>query len=459
MTVRRSLTVLAATMLVGALSLLTAPSALAATFIVTRFDDPAPGNCDPNDCSLREAVLAANMSVGIADTIQLAAGTYTLSIPGTDEDGAMDGDLDTTNDPLTIVGAGRDVTIINGGGATTNERAIHGHAPLELRSLTVTGSTDDLAAGVFTLAPLTADQISVSGNTSPGTGAGLLATGGLTLSNATLSNNTATDGLAGLYAASPTPVSLTNVIGSGNSADGNGAGLLFVSNDLISARNITAAGNETNDQIAGIYAISGIGGSVANATASGNRAANVGAGLIAGTNMGGTVSINNATVTGNVGNSDNSAQSGAYSGILVIGSGTVTVGNTVSSGNQVGANTTAPVGKDCFGNVESRGYNLFGDVTDCTFTGDTATNKIGVDPMLGPLGDNGGFVPTVPILKGSPAVNGGNPALPGSGGAACEAADARGLARNCDIGAYELTFCRKVAVNRIGTTGNDSLRG
>ncbi|HEX5984013.1 MAG TPA: hypothetical protein VFY69_07395, partial [Solirubrobacterales bacterium] len=37
-------------------------SAAAATYTVTRTDDPIPGPCEPADCSLREALTAANGS-------------------------------------------------------------------------------------------------------------------------------------------------------------------------------------------------------------------------------------------------------------------------------------------------------------------------------------------------------------------------------------------------------------
>jgi hypothetical protein len=49
----------------------------------TRFDDPLPDGCAPSDCSLREAVMAANGSAG--STITLAAGVYSLTIPGADD--------------------------------------------------------------------------------------------------------------------------------------------------------------------------------------------------------------------------------------------------------------------------------------------------------------------------------------------------------------------------------------
>ncbi len=55
--------------------------------------------------SLREAIIASNNDSGVADTIALSAGTYTLAIAGTGEDAAATGDLDIL-DPLTITGVG-----------------------------------------------------------------------------------------------------------------------------------------------------------------------------------------------------------------------------------------------------------------------------------------------------------------------------------------------------------------
>ena len=80
--------------------------------------------------------------------------------------------------------------------------------------------------------------------------------------------------------------------------------------------------------------------------------------------------------------------------------------------------------------------------------------------MLGPLADNGGPTQTHALLSGSPAVGAGNATIAREGGPACETTDQRGLPRNdCDIGAYELVLCGKVAVNRLGTDGKDVLNG
>lgn len=55
------------------------PHVGAATFVVTRFDDPLPATCTVASCSLREAVMSGNNDPFAApDRIELAAGTYTL---------------------------------------------------------------------------------------------------------------------------------------------------------------------------------------------------------------------------------------------------------------------------------------------------------------------------------------------------------------------------------------------
>lgn len=54
-----------------------AACAHAETIVVTRNDDPAPNGCLPGDCSLREAVAAANANANV-DLIQVPAGNYGL---------------------------------------------------------------------------------------------------------------------------------------------------------------------------------------------------------------------------------------------------------------------------------------------------------------------------------------------------------------------------------------------
>lgn len=112
-----------------------AAPALAATFVPTRFDDPVPNGCQPTDCSLREAVIAANGTTA-ADTILLSAGVYQLTRAAGTID-AVGADLDVTA-PLAIVGAGPGATAIRSGhatdGAQTRVIEVHGTS-LELRQL------------------------------------------------------------------------------------------------------------------------------------------------------------------------------------------------------------------------------------------------------------------------------------------------------------------------------------
>ena len=54
-----------------------------ATFVVNTTADGADGSCDPSpsDCTLREAIVAANASPGV-DTIILPAGVHALTLTG-----------------------------------------------------------------------------------------------------------------------------------------------------------------------------------------------------------------------------------------------------------------------------------------------------------------------------------------------------------------------------------------
>ncbi|MEM9530018.1 MAG: choice-of-anchor Q domain-containing protein [Pseudomonadota bacterium] len=113
-------------------------------------------------------------------------------------------------------------------------------------------------------------------------------------------------------------------------------------------------------------------------------------------------------------------------------SGLITLDSTIIAGS--GA-------EDCLGDatsVDSEGFNVIEDDTGCGTgqnTGDqwgTVTSPI--DPLLGPLQDNGGPTLSRALDPSSPAVEAGNPG--------CPAADQRGVSRPqgaaCDAGAFEL---------------------
>ena len=110
--------------------------------------------------------------------------------------------------------------------------------------------------------------------------------------------------------------------------------------------------------------------------------------------------------------------------------------NTIVAGN-----TATDSGPDCFSSITSQGHNFIGSQSGCSFTkatGDiTGTVNFPLDPLLGPLQDNGGPTFTHALLAGSSAIDGGDDT-------AAPATDQRGIARPLgaadDIGAYETTL-------------------
>ena len=89
------------------------------------------------------------------------------------------------------------------------------------------------------------------------------------------------------------------------------------------------------------------------------------------------------------------------------------------------------------GDITSGGANLVGKADNCNWVNATG-DQVGsiaspIDPLLGALADNGGGTLTHALAGSSPAIDAGNPAAPGSGGASCEAADQRGVPRPPDL--------------------------
>src|SRR5262249_25300581 len=98
--------------------------------------------------------------------------------------------------------------------------------------------------------------------------------------------------------------------------------------------------------------------------------------------------------------------------------------NTILAGN------TARLGPDLFGTLTSSGYNLIGNTSGGS--GFDATDLRNVNPLLGPLQDNGGPTQTMALLADSPALNAGDPDQLG-------VPDQRGVLRSggVNLGAYQ----------------------
>jgi len=123
-----------------------AAAGLAETFAVTKEADD-DGSCAPDDCALREAVLAANALPG-ADVIVVPGGSYQLSLTGSvPENASLTGDLDITDDlelrgdptsPVTPNGRGGIYAIVDGVSDF-----------VEFVNTTVSGNTAAVGGGIY----------------------------------------------------------------------------------------------------------------------------------------------------------------------------------------------------------------------------------------------------------------------------------------------------------------------
>jgi len=201
----------------------------AAGFTVTKTADTADGTCAA-DCSLREAITAANALAG-ADVITVPAGTYTLTITGTGEDGNATGDLDLNSD-ITITGAGAGTTIIQAGtlgypdgGANGIDRVFHipGAYTVNISGVTIAnGKITGTGGGIYNYSGTLTVTNSTFSDNSATYGGGIYNEGTLTVTNSTFSGNSATYG-GGIY--NQGTLTVTNSTFSGNAATTYGGGI------------------------------------------------------------------------------------------------------------------------------------------------------------------------------------------------------------------------------------------
>jgi hypothetical protein len=382
-----------------------ATAALGATYQVnSTADDSGSGTCSPapSTCtSLRQAINTVDATTDPSDVIDVAAGDY----------------------------------VLNGGSGTL----------VITENMTINGAGAGTGAGATTIDGNTNQVFKVSG----------AAPSSVTLSGMNVQNgNSSTDengGAIGFVPSNTGTLNISHVVFTGNSTDDVDGGAIFFQNDASSG----AALHITDSTISGDTVGSGaFGGAIAfenggvgtvtidGSTLSGDTAGGGHGGAIY--FDGATMTITNSTISGNSAAqgaglslpagattltndtiADNSlTPSGVDSGAGIFGAATVTANNTIVSDN-----TGATAGtNNCDAHVLSSDHSLENG-TDCGF-------GINGNPMLEPLGNNGGPTQTMALAAGSAAIDAGDPAQ-------CPATDQRGFTRPdapgtaCDVGAYE----------------------
>jgi len=334
----------------------------------------APLGHDAPDCT---RVAAPCRTIGYAvgqavagDTIQIAAGLYRERV--------------TLTTGLRLVGAGAGATVLDGGGrgaVLTTAPAW----PVTLSGVTLRNGSDRGAATF---------------------GGGIANNGGiLTVTASLITANHAFNG-GGIFNGDGTLTVIDSTI-SANSAVSFGGGIVNLLG-RVTVRDSTIRDNSTEGDGGGIATSTGVGVSVLASTISGNSARQGGgiANLMPSTLAvaASTISANHASVAGG-GIANTNPQ------------GPQTVTGTILAGNTAGV-----AASDCAGTLTSGGYNLLGTSGGCAWRrSGHATDRIGtpaapLDPLLGPLQDNGGPTATQAVQPGSPALDAipvGSRACPG----------------------------------------------
>jgi hypothetical protein len=392
-----------------------AQSAQAATITVSNTADGGAG-------SLRQAIIDATAN-SAANTIQF---NILLTDPGYDV---------TTNRftislvsqlpdlplaPLTIDNqTGRGVTIQ--GNNTFRIFTLVNSAVVNLNNLTVRqgSSNGGLGGGIYmgnsaTLF-LTSCVVSNNSATNGGGGIWLNDSGVLHVLNSTISNNTTTSGNGGgVYLNNSGTLNITSSTVSGNAATvGGGGGIFNGVSGTVNATNITVYGNRAGD----------LGGGILNNA---------------------TATINSSTISGNVATNGGG---GMYNNF------TATMNNSLIAVN-TGADGPDLLGRGSRGKPFTGNNNLIGNADGCEAFGPT-TNQLGstgspINPLLGPLQDNGGPTFTLALLANSPAIDSGTTAL---------ASDQRGISRprdgdgvggsQSDVGSFESEGLPELTINDV----------
>lgn len=347
-------------------------------------------------CTLRAAIEETNNLAG-PDTIVLRSGQYLLDESGFGEDEAATGDLDIV-ESLTVSGEGAGVTVVDGGGLDrifdihgADSRVVITNISLQHGRVFGLGDTDWGGGAIRNSGLLTLKDVVFSENNVQGGGGGgaLYNRGDCHLNAASFILNTARKGGAIWNDFGSTIHVSGTTVRQNSSAMGGG----ILNQGIMHLENTTVSNNE----IAG------------NSTPQG-----------AGIHNSGVLELVQSTIA------ENRLD---WSGAGLFNDGGLTVVNSLIASNE---------GRNCllFASLNSFGGNLDSDGS-CKL--DHETDQEGIDPLLGPLRDNGGSTWTHALLLGSPAIDSARD-LSGQGIFFDQRGEVRPQGKGYDIGAVEKRF-------------------
>ncbi len=351
-------------------------------------------------CTLRAAIEESNSLAG-SDTILLTFGEYFLEESGSGEDDAATGDLDIAGS-VTIFGKGAGATVISGGGLDrifdihgADNRVVIQALGLQGGNLVADPGDSERGGGairnngLLILREVIFTDNHVQDGPGVAGGGALYNRGDCTLIDSSLFSNTATLG----------------------GAIWNGPGSILHVNGTTVRQNVSdGAGGVLNQGL--MY--------LENSTVSSNRIIGNGSRKGAGIHNSGLLEIVQSTIAEN--------QVGRY-GVGIFNEGELTTINSLIASNE---------GRNCLlsSPLDSFGGNLDSDGS-CQLNHGTDLDRL--DPLLGPLRDNGGLTWTHALLFGSPAIDSAHD-LSEQGILLDQRGDARPQGKGYDIGAVEKRF-------------------
>ncbi|MCB1057328.1 MAG: CSLREA domain-containing protein [Acidobacteria bacterium] len=229
----------------------------AAEIVVTSTADAV--TVDSN-CTLREALIAANGNIavdacsagsaGSTDVILLPAGTITLNLTGTGEDGCLTGDLDLSGD-VDIRGAGARSTILDASGLDRLFEVDPGFAGVTVRiadmSLLNGDSGGGEGGGIRNNGTLTLERVTLADNVAAGPGGGIRNNGTVTVIASTLSGNQTNDHGGGIDNHGTAHLLNSTVVGNSVIGGGAGGGLYVNTGESMTFVGSTVLGNSAGN--------------------------------------------------------------------------------------------------------------------------------------------------------------------------------------------------------------------